>query len=84
MAKLWLPMNIKYQDREMDVFVPRTGDPIYDHDLEQWAEEKTLDDLRKRQPKPKAKLSRKETIELLKDYRKYWQRKQSTVNRKYR
>ncbi len=70
----WRKKEVSYEDRKMVVFYPDSGDRIETRDLEQFAEEKTLDDLRKQPPREKRKHSKQEVVLALKDYKKFKER----------
>jgi hypothetical protein len=49
--KYWPSVNVKENGREMRVFYPPTEDKSEEHDLQQYAEESTREQLRKQTPK---------------------------------
>lgn len=74
--------TVKHEDKEMQVIIPETGDKSYDDYLEEAEREKTLDQLKKKPPREKSKLSKEEQAVAIKDWRKYLDQKETrTVGR---
>lgn len=77
-------IEIKEGDKEMDVFIPQDPkDKSYNEYLEQAEVEKTKDQLRKRPPKPKSKVSKEEVSGELKERAEFDRRRKSDHPRKY-
>jgi len=69
-------------NREMEVFIPPTGDEIWDKELEAMGREKTSEDLKKNQ-KPVGKLPRKEIAQGLREVQEFRNRRKDNLNPKY-
>jgi len=76
MKARWKKLEVKEGDKTQTVYYPDMGDRIETHDLEQFAEEKTREDLRKAPPREQRKHSEKEVGQALKEFkekrRKYY------------
>ncbi len=79
----WKQVDVQHEDKRMKVFYPDSGDKIETRDLEQFAIEKTTEDLRKQPPREKPKHSKTEVAEALKEYKKFQNRQKDTNKRKY-
>ena len=75
-------LAIKEGDRQMDVFIPETGDKHWDKELEIAETERTRDYL-KQERKEKSKMSRKDVGKILKDYKKYQEARKEGRRRIY-
>lgn len=90
MAKLWLPLaetdkhwkiiQVTEGGFTMPVFVPIVEDRSEQRDLDDFALENTQSQLRKKQPKPIAKTSKKDIAGALRDYREWFLHKKETGN----
>lgn len=63
--------SVKHEDKEMEVIIPDTGDPVEMEVLEEIEREKTLDQLKKKPQREKSKLSKRDQAEAIKDYKRY-------------
>jgi len=72
----WKKVKVTEGDKSQDVYYPDMGDRIETHDLEQFAIEKTKQDLRKTPPREQRRYSPQEVGQALKEYkenrRKYY------------
>jgi len=75
-------LAIKEGDRQMDVFIPETGDKHWDEELEIAETERTRDYL-KQERKEKSKMPRKDVGKILKDYKEYQEAIQAGRKRHY-
>ncbi len=75
--------TVKENGREMEVVIPLSGDFSYDRYLHEAEEEKTRDQLRKREPKPKSKMSKQDMAQLGRELLEYKNRKKESPNRRY-
>ena len=67
-------ITVKANDKEMDVFIPQSGDKSYDDYLEEAETEKTENELRKKPPRPESKMSKQEIGGALKEYQEFKKR----------
>jgi len=86
--KIWLPMPtktfvIKENGFERTIIIPQSDDRSYNDYLEEAYDEKTRDELRKKQPKPVARISREDIAGALKEYKASFDRRKQTGNPKY-
>ncbi len=74
---------VKENGHEMEVIIPQSGDFSYDRYLHEAEEEKTRDQLRKREPKRESKISKQDIAQLGRELLEYKNRKRESQNRKY-
>ena len=66
--------TVKENGREMNVFIPDTGDPSYNEELALSSEEKTRADLKALPPKEQPNVTKKEVAEFLKEQKAFRER----------
>ena len=79
MVNIWKKIKVTEENKSLDVYVPNTDDRIEARDLEQFAVEKTKDDLRNKWifNRKKKMIDKEEARETLKEARAYGERKRS-------
>jgi len=70
-------------NRQMEVFIPETGDKKYDEAIEQAEREKTAEQLRKMPAKPKSNISNKDRAGAIKEYIEFRNRQRRGATKKY-
>ena len=76
-------MEVGFKHKKTLVFIPDTGDKSEMEDLLAYAQEKTLNDLKKAPDRPKSKLSKEEIGAMLNEYNQYLKRKRENPNKQY-
>jgi hypothetical protein len=78
---LWLPLQVGEGKKMKQVFIPDTGDVIYNRDLIQWQTERLKAEIAAEKPRPVRKSSSRDISEMLRDLIS-WRNRRKEVNTK--
>jgi hypothetical protein len=75
--------TVKENGLKQDIYIPESGDKIYDRDLAQAYIEKTKDQLRRKQIKASPKASKSDISGVLREVNEFMNRQKSDHKRKF-